>query len=69
MRECSARRMTIDDDGCGFTAPRRTDDLVTTGKLGLIGMDERARGLGGTLAIHSEPGRGTTVVVDVPVQS
>ena len=61
-------RMTIDDNGRGFDAPRRTDELVTLGKLGLIGMDERARSLGGTLNIQSELGRGTVIVVEVPVQ-
>jgi signal transduction histidine kinase len=61
-------RMTIKDNGRGFDAPRRTDELVTLGKLGLIGMDERARALGGTLTIQSKLGQGTTIVVAVPVQ-
>jgi signal transduction histidine kinase len=47
--------------------PGRTGDLATAGKLGLIGMHERAHLLGGTLTVRSEPGRGTTVTVDVPV--
>jgi signal transduction histidine kinase len=62
-------RMTVSDNGCGFDAPHRTDDLVTIGKLGLIGMDERAQSLGGTLTIQSAPGQGTEIVVDIPVQS
>jgi len=61
-------RLTIDDNGRGFDAPRRTDDLVTLGKLGLIGIDERARSLGGTLTIQSGPGQGTTIIADIPVQ-
>ncbi len=60
--------MVIDDNGCGFNAPERIGDLVSTGRLGLIGMYERARTLGGTLTIQSELGRGTVVIVDVPVQ-
>ena len=59
-------RMTVDDNGQGFDLPDRTGDLAATGKLGLIGMHERARLLDGTLLIESEPGRGTTVTVDVP---
>jgi signal transduction histidine kinase len=62
-------QVTIDDNGRGFDAPKRTDDLVTIGKLGLIGMDERARSLGGALTIQSAPGQGTTLIVDVPAQS
>jgi two-component system sensor histidine kinase DegS len=58
-------RISVDDNGQGFELPGRTDDLAATGKLGLIGMHERARLLGGTLTVRSEPGKGTTVTVDV----
>ena len=63
-----ALELTIEDDGCGFNAPERIGDLVSTGRLGLIGMHERARLLGGTSTIQSESGQGTVVVVDVPLQ-
>lgn len=59
-------RITVSDNGRGFELPDRTGDLAATGKLGLIGMRERAQLLGGTLTVRSEPGQGTTVVVDVP---
>jgi signal transduction histidine kinase/putative methionine-R-sulfoxide reductase with GAF domain len=59
-------RMVIEDDGQGFDAPDKFVDLVASGKLGLIGMHERARILGGTLRIESEPGSGTRVIVDAP---
>jgi len=58
--------MTIVDNGKGFELAQSTSDLTASGKLGIIGMQERARLLGGTLAIHSEPGAGTSVVVTVP---
>ncbi|MGD8997933.1 MAG: GAF domain-containing protein [Anaerolineae bacterium] len=60
-------RMVIEDDGRGFDAPDRFVDLVASGRLGLIGMHERARILGGTLQIDSQPGEGTRVIVDAPV--
>jgi len=59
-------RITVDDNGRGFELPGRAGDLATAGKLGLIGMRERARLLDGTLTVRSEPGQGTTVTVDVP---
>ncbi len=59
-------RITVDDNGQGFEVPGRTGDLATAGKLGLIGMHERARLLDGTLTVRSESGKGTTVTVDVP---
>jgi signal transduction histidine kinase len=34
-------------------------------RLGLTSMRERAEALGGTLAIDSQPGRGTTITVEV----
>jgi signal transduction histidine kinase len=61
-------RISIEDDGCGFNAPERIGDLVASGRLGLIGMYERARTLDGTLLIRSEIGQGTVVIIDVPVQ-
>jgi signal transduction histidine kinase len=60
-------RINVDDNGQGFELAGRTDDLATTGKLGLIGMHERARLLDGTLTVHSELGKGTTIMVDAPV--
>lgn len=61
--------LTIEDDGSGFDAPEQFVDLVTSGKLGLIGMHERAWILDGVLQIRSEPGKGTVVSVEAPVQS
>ena len=60
-------QMVIEDDGQGFDAPHKFVDLMASGRLGLIGMNERARILGGTLRIESERGKGTRVVVDAPV--
>lgn len=52
---------TIEDDGRGFR-PGQTKGL------GLIGMQERVANLGGTLGIHSEPGKGTRIEVRLPLQ-
>ncbi|MGD2164285.1 MAG: GAF domain-containing sensor histidine kinase [Anaerolineae bacterium] len=63
----SAVEMTVMDNGKGFSPPALTDHPTAAGKLGLIGMHERARLLGGSLAVESEPEKGTKVVVSVPV--
>ena len=55
--------LVIADDGQGF-------DLVKaqrSGGLGLISLDERVRLIGGSLAIDSQPQRGTEVRVQVPL--
>jgi len=60
-------RMTITDNGKGFSLSRLTGDLVKEGKLGVQGMEERARLIGGKLEIKSQPGKGTTVIVKAPI--
>jgi len=61
-------RIAVSDDGKGFEPPELLGSLAQKGKLGLIGMRERAQLVGGTLTVHSKPGQGTTVVADVPVE-
>jgi signal transduction histidine kinase len=61
-------RLSVSDNGCGFSASGRIDDFVSQGKLGLIGMNERARTLGGTLDVRSAPGRGARITVEIPLQ-
>lgn len=53
--------LRIHDDGKGF------DNTVRKKTLGLLGMKERAQMIGGTLTIDSRPGKGTSVLVIVPV--
>ena len=59
-------KVTISDNGQGFELSGRVDDLPRGGKLGLAGMQERAQLLGGTIDVKSTPGKGTTVVIQVP---
>jgi PAS domain S-box-containing protein len=48
----------VSDDGRGFNPALRSP---TTGGMGIRGMRERARALGGVLQIVSEPGEGTRI--------
>ena len=52
----------IEDDGRGFDAAEVRDDA-----LGIVGMRERLALLGGTLAVESTPGIGTSLVAYVPL--
>jgi signal transduction histidine kinase len=61
-----AVEMTVHDNGKGFTLTAPVEELATAGHLGLIGMRERARLLGGELTIQSQPALGTKVVVVMP---
>ncbi|MFE5404967.1 GAF domain-containing sensor histidine kinase [Streptomyces sp. NPDC056580] len=55
--------LRVADDGSGFDpgAVRRAGR-----HLGLVSMRDRADGVGGTLTVHAEPGRGTTIEMEVP---
>jgi PAS domain S-box-containing protein len=57
-------RVTVSDNGQGFKLPDKVGDLAKFGKLGLAGMQERAQLVGGTLAVQSAPGKGTTLTVE-----
>jgi signal transduction histidine kinase len=63
-QETDHYRMEIKDDGAGIQA----DDLDNSNSLGVLGMKERAHLFGGSVSIHGEPGKGTTVVVKIPLQ-
>lgn len=63
--EGGALRLEVRDDGTGFD----TDALDRRSSLGILGMRERAAGLGGTLEIESTAGRGTLVRLSVPAFS
>ncbi len=52
--------LQVEDNGKGFRAGR-------TRGLGLLGMEERVTRLGGRLRVRSEPGRGTTLSVELPL--
>ncbi len=60
-------KVTVSDNGKGFDLPRPIGDLARDGKLGLAGMQERAKLLGGTLKAQSEPGKGTQITVELPL--
>jgi len=60
-------KMTIVDNGKGL-AQTQVSDLSSAGKLGIMGMRERAQLLGGTLSIESELGKGTAVIVTIPLE-
>jgi signal transduction histidine kinase len=57
-----AMQVKIVDDGNGF-------DTKRTRGMGLLGMEERVKRLGGTISIASQPGTGTTISVALPAKA
>ena len=55
--------MEVKDNGRGI----EPQQVSGSGSLGLLGMQERAAVLGGTVKIQGQKGRGTTVAVTIPI--
>ena len=56
-------RFTVTDDGTGF------DTASARHGTGLQGMADRLAALGGALDVRSQPGRGTTLIGQLPVSA
>ena len=54
--------LRVEDDGTGF------DQAEISGGFGLVGMQDRASLVGGSMSVESEPGAGTTVRAEVPAR-
>ncbi len=65
-RQDSAGRIIVGDDGWGFD-PAETGGMPE-GHYGIATMRERIAKIGGRVLVDSEPGRGTTVTVTIPLQ-
>jgi PAS domain S-box-containing protein len=56
-------RLQVEDDGKGVSP----EDLGAIRSLGLLGMEERALGIGGTFSVGPREGGGTVVLATAPV--
>ncbi|OFW32366.1 MAG: hypothetical protein A2074_01910 [Candidatus Aquicultor primus] len=59
-------KIAIIDNGKGFEMPDSLGEFSRLGKLGIDGMQTRARLAGGTFDVISGPGKGTTIAVTIP---
>jgi two-component system sensor histidine kinase UhpB len=68
-RSRASVHLSIHDDGIGFDPAAAKRRARNGGSFGVLGMEDRARLLGGILRITSAPGKGTTIRVRLPLQS
>jgi signal transduction histidine kinase len=62
VREAGGRlHLYIADDGMGLDTEQRRAGM------GLVGIQERVREIQGAVAIHSRPGHGTTLDIEIPI--
>jgi PAS domain S-box-containing protein len=66
--EDNAVVLKIQDDGCGFDSKTTRRGRAAGHGLGLSNMRERALSAGGSCEIHSTKGKGTSIVVRVPLE-
>jgi len=55
--------LSIEDNGAGFDVAK----VKSKKTLGILGMQERSSMMGGNYSITTAPGKGTTIVVSVPI--
>ncbi len=60
-------RLTIEDDGQGFSIRDSLERNLSLGHIGLHSMRERAELAGGSMNIESELGRGTRLTIAMPL--
>jgi len=59
----------IEDDGQGVDLEHRLDEFYQAKKMGIWGMRERARLLGGRMTLRSRPGRGMRIHIEIPLEN
>jgi len=58
-------KIVVNDNGKGFILNKTVGDLAAEGKLGIVGMQQRAKFLNGNFDIYSQPGKGTSVSIEI----
>lgn len=56
----------IEDDGQGFDGEKSMTAGIDRAGMGLFGMRERVARCGGTFNLHSQPGQGTRLMIELP---
>ena len=59
----------IRDNGQGFDRSQTLGSAISVGHIGLLGMKQRAEMLGGDIKIKTGEGKGTTIILGLPIHS
>jgi len=58
----------VGDNGKGFDLSQTLDSAISVGRVGLLGMKQRAEMLGGDIKIKTGKGTGTAITLSLPIQ-
>lgn len=58
-------KIVVNDNGKGFILNKTAGDLATEGKLGIIGMQQRAKFINANFDIYSQPDKGTSASIKI----
>ncbi|HEX6275090.1 MAG TPA: sensor histidine kinase [Polyangiaceae bacterium] len=67
-RDETSVKLQVSDDGKGFAGIEAIVRAAVEGHLGIVGMRERVRTLGGVFLIRAQPGEGTAIDVEIPIR-
>jgi len=59
----------VEDNGQGVALEQRQEEFYQAKKMGIWGMRERARLLGGRITLRSRPGRGMRIHIEIPLEN
>ena len=60
--------LSVRDDGHGFEIESSLQAAHSRGSVGLVQMRERAERASGTFSLESAPGKGTRIIVQLPIR-
>ncbi len=60
-------RLTVDDEGQGFDTGRLEEASADLSGIGLMSIRQWITAMNGTISIESQPGKGTRVAIDIPI--
>jgi PAS domain S-box-containing protein len=66
-RSAAAVTASIQDDGRGFEVEEAQSPAASPGGVGLLGIKDRVSTLGGRVDIHSNPGQGVRIQIEIPL--
>jgi signal transduction histidine kinase len=60
--------LRVEDNGVGFDPDKKQVQASSSSGIGLKSMTNRARLIGGEITIQSQPGKGTVIQVELPLE-